>query len=107
MAKIQIQRLRSATLFKLLFLGNVFFWIPCSLFTGVLNYFGAAHITWNDAPVHGIAGFFSAVFLGLVASLLLSVFLWIDLFIGLWLYSLFKPVGIEYVPVREENDSNA
>lgn len=99
MATLQIQRLRSGSLFKLLFLGNVFFWLPFSALTGIMGYFGAADITWNDVPVQGITALLSALFSGLFMCVFLSVFLWVVLFSGLWLYSLFRSLELEYIPL--------
>lgn len=99
--KLRIQRLRGGTLFKIIFIGNFLFFIPFSILMGILSFFGAATVTWNEQPLTGFAGLIASPFIGVFIALLFSVFLWVSIFIGLWLYSKFKPIELEYIPVSE------
>jgi len=98
---LRIQRLRGGTLFKVIFIGNCLFFIPFSVLMGILSFFGAATLKWNGQPLAGFAGLIASPFIGVFITLLVSAFLWVSTFIGLWLYSKFKPIELEYIPVSE------
>jgi hypothetical protein len=99
---LRIQRLRGGTLFKIIFIGNSLFFIPFSVLMGILSFFGAATIRWNEQPLTGFAGFVASPYIGVFITLLFSAFLWVSTFIGLWLYSKFRPIELEYIAVSDE-----
>lgn len=94
-----IQRLRGGTLFKIIFIGNFLFFISISVLMGILSFFGAATVKWNEQLLTGVAGLVASPFIGVFTALTFSAFLWVSTFIGLWLYSKFKPIKFEYIPV--------
>ncbi len=98
---IKVERLRAGALFKLIFIGNILFFVAFSALMGILSFFGAATVTWNDQPVTGVAGLISAPFIGVFIALILSAFQWIFMFTGLWLYSKFRNIELEYIPTSE------
>ena len=98
---LKIQRLRGGTLFKIIFIGNSLFFIPFSVLMGIFSFFGAETVKWNGQPLIGFAGLVASPFIGVFVTLLFSAFNWVPIFIGLWLYSKFKPIQLEYISVSE------
>ena len=66
---------------------------------GILNLFGMETIKWNHHPLVGVAGLVASPFVGIFITLFISTFLWVSAFVGLWLYSSFKSIELEFMPV--------
>jgi hypothetical protein len=96
---ITVKRLRSATVFKLLLIGNLVFLLPLSLLAGVLSMFGASTIIWNDQVVTGLPALLVSPLSGALFALVFSVLGWVSVFIGLWIYSAFRPLQLEFIPL--------
>lgn len=97
---IEVQRVRGATLIKLVVVGST---IGCSLLcivAGVFSFFGVEILTWNEEPVTGLSGLLSSPFIGAFIGLMFGLFTAFFAYVGLKVLSLFKPVVIEYVPVE-------
>ena len=108
--KIRIKHLKGISLFKLISIGNIIFFIPFSIVTGIFNYFGIgkATITWKGQPLTGIAGLVASPFLGLFLAVIISAFLWVAIFVGLLIYTKFRPLELEFVPFSQaDNDKGS
>jgi hypothetical protein len=92
--RLTLTRFDFYSLCKLLFTGFVCFFVPFGLIVGVLAVFGLNTVTWNQQSVHGLAGLAAGLGMGIVFTLMLTVFAGIPCAIGLWLYSKFKPLSI-------------
>ena len=97
--KIVVRRLRGGTLFKLIFIGNLAFFLAFSLLMGVFALFGASTVTWNEQPLTGLPALISSPFIGLFIALFFSAFGWLAMFNGLWIYSRFRSIELEYIPM--------
>lgn len=98
--KIRAKKLRKSSLFKLIFISSA---IPFGLFfllCGVAAVFGAETVTWYDKPVTGIKGLFVALLLYPFFIAFLSCFTWIGAAVGLWAYSWFSEIELEFVDGR-------
>jgi uncharacterized metal-binding protein len=107
--KIRIKHLKGSSLFKLISIGNIIFFVPFSIITGISTYFGIgkAIITWKGKPLTGIAGLVASPFFGLFVGLVISAFLWVAIFVGLWIYTKFKPLELEFIPFSQaDNDKS-
>lgn len=96
---ITVKRLRSGTVFKLLLIGNLVFFLPLSLLAGLLGMFGASTVTWNDQILTGLPALLVSSLSGALFVLVFSVLGWISVFIGLWVYSAFRPLELEFIPL--------
>jgi len=96
---IIVKRLRSGTVFKLLLIGNLVFFLPLALLAGVLGMFGASTIIWNDQIMTGLPALLVSSLSGALFVLVFSVLGWISVFIGLWVYSAFRPLELEFIPL--------
>lgn len=100
---IVIRRLRGGTLFKLIFIGNAAFLVPFTMLMGVLAFFDAGTtISWNEQTLTGLPALVAAPFMGVFMALMFSAFAWVSLYCGLWLYSRFRPLELEYIPLERE-----
>lgn len=96
---ITVKRLRSGTIFKLLLIGNLVFFLPLSLLAGVLSMFGASTVTWNGQVITGLPALLVSPLSGALFTLVFSILGWVSVFIGLWIYSAFRPLELEFIPL--------
>ncbi|MFL9922982.1 hypothetical protein PQR62_01805 [Herbaspirillum lusitanum] len=93
--EIKIQRLSMGTIYKLLAIGTCFSLVPFSTLMGLLSLFGAQTITWDGKHLIGYQGLMAAPFIGLFLSGFITLFLGTLCTIGLWLYSLWRPLALK------------
>ena len=98
--KITIKRLKPKSIFKLVFIGNAVVLIPFAVLCGFMGLFGMGTITWNDKPMTGIPGLIASPFIGAFMVVISSILGWIVLCLGLWFYSKYKNIDLEYIPVE-------
>lgn len=99
--QLEIKRLTTGTIFKLLVIGCAFSIIPFSLVMGVLSFFGATTVTWNDQPLTGISGLAASPFIGVFITLIIAGFFGLFIAAGLWVFSRFKPLKLHYWRIEE------
>ena len=99
---INVKRLRGGSVFKLLLIGNLAFFLPLSLLAGVMSMFGVSTITWNNQVVTGFPALLVSPLSGALFALVISVLGWISVFIGLWIYSVFRPLELEFIPLTDD-----
>ena len=102
-SRIRIKRLKAGSLFKLIFIGNFMFLIPFSILMGMFSLFGADTVKWNNQPIRGIAGLIASPFVGLFITIIFSILFWAAMFVGLWIYSKFKSIELEFISPEELN----
>lgn len=89
-----VQRLSAGTVYKLWFIGLVASLVPLGLLCGVLAAFGFNVVTWNGQPLHGVEGLVAAPLVCAFFALFMTAFLGTASFLGLWLYSRFRPLQL-------------
>jgi len=110
MYRIQIQRLSVGSLFKILYFGSLApilsLVLIASLIAGIGSLAGLDSLSSvNGKPLTGVNGALQAALAAVIGSLLLPLlilphvfFLWVYLSFGLWIYSKFRPMTLDYVP---------
>ncbi|WP_180937482.1 hypothetical protein [Herbaspirillum seropedicae] len=93
--QIKIQRLSMSSIYKLLAVGTTFSLVPFSTLMGVLSLFGAQTITWDGKHLIGYDGLIASPFIGLFLSAFITLFMGTMCCIGLWLYSLWRPLSLK------------
>jgi hypothetical protein len=104
--KITAKKIKKSSLFKLFLIG---FGIPCLFFfvgCGIASYFGAETVKWNGEQVIGLKGLIAAILMYPFFTFFFSAFLWLPCVFGLWIYSYFGNLSIEYRTVINE-ETNA
>lgn len=95
--RIRARKLRRGSLFKLIFIGTSASLIPFTLLCGIASVFGAHTVTVNDRPVTGIMGLMASLILGPVLCIMFSAVMWVGFVFGLWIYSMFREIELEFV----------
>jgi hypothetical protein len=95
---VRITRLTIGTLFKLVALGTLIPIVTFVIFCGLLALGGMETIHVNGSAVTGVGGLVAAAILAPVFWLGITVFCWLPMFVGLWLFSLIRPIEISFVP---------
>jgi hypothetical protein len=85
------------SLLKLLFIGFCTTILPFILLCGIASAFGAHTVFVNRKPVTGTEGLIVSLVLGPLACTLFTAFAWVGFAIGLWIYSKFSPIELEFV----------
>ena len=99
---ITAKKISKGSVFKIYFFGLTGgFFIPFLIF-GVSAVFGAETVQWQGGYVTGFAGFVAAMIMWPCFSFLFAGFMWLVSILGLWLYSLIKPITISFKGVVEE-----
>lgn len=93
---IEVRRLSTGTVFKLVAIGLFSVWLPLMLLMGLAAMLGAGTVNWQGAEVTGLPALFAALFMGVIMAGLGTLFVGASLALGLWLYSLLKPLELVY-----------
>lgn len=106
--RIVVRRLSGSTLFKLVLACNALFILPLCLLGSWHAIFGTGvPILVNGHPATGVPALLASLFGGTMMTVGYTLFGWLVLYVGLWLYSRFKPITIRYVPWREGDGGNS
>jgi hypothetical protein len=93
---LKIRKLSTSSVFKLVALGAGCSLIPLMTLMGLLSFFGAGTMQWNGKPMTGLPSLIASPFMGALFALLITAFLGSLLSLGLWLYSLVRPLKLSY-----------
>lgn len=93
---LEIRRLTTGSVFKLVAVGLFSAWMPLMLLFGLAAMFGAGTVSWQGSEVSGVPALFTAVFAGILMAGLGTLLFGATLALGLWLYSLLKPMELVY-----------
>jgi hypothetical protein len=91
---ITSRRLSVGSVYKLWLIGLSVSMVPLGILCGILALFGFNTVTWNQQPLHGIAGLAGGLLIGIGIALLFTAFLGSAAAFGLWLYSRFRPLTL-------------
>lgn len=94
--RLEVKRLTTGTVFKILGIGYACSLIPFSLLMGIFSFFGAGTVTWNGQPLTGIVGLVAAPFIGVFLALLFAGLFGLFLAFGLWIFSRFRSLVLVY-----------
>ena len=103
MHQIKFKRISTGSIFKIIFVGSWIGSIPMFLAFGIFGAIGFEFVSWNGEYVVGpkallitpVVGLFIATILGAIVGAMASL--------GLWIYSMRKPLSLFCKPVPEGN----
>lgn len=106
-SRILVKRISGGTTFKLIFIGFVVFHISSTLLVAVLVVLGFLPLEATDATasVSPLVAVIAYLLVGMIFSPIWVGALWLSVWPGVWLYSLFRPVNLGYLPDDEEGSS--
>lgn len=97
---IRINRIKAGSLFNFFITSSFTSFVPLFLLAGVTALFGG-HVVWvNNESVTGITGFFAALVMAPIFSLIFSILLWLLIYPGMVIRSLFGPMTVKYHPLN-------
>ncbi len=91
---ISTHRLSVGSVYKLWLIGLSVSMVSLGVLFGVLAMFGFNTVTWNEQPLHGVAGLIGGPLLGVFVALLFTAIFGSAAALGLWLYSKFRPITL-------------
>ena len=92
--KIVVERVSAGTILKLACIGMAASIIPFTVLMGLLATGGASTLQWNGQPITGLWALISAPLIGIFLSALMTIFSAPLMMLGLWLYSLLRPITL-------------
>ena len=103
---VKAERISFATLFKIIYIGNLIFPSIVLIVLSVFSFFGFEVLRFGDSFLTGIDGLIKGLitvpFMFLFA-LVWSVFFWISYMISLWIYSRWRPMNLSFIPAKQNN----
>ncbi len=95
LSPLLLERLGTGSVYKLVFIGLLSSLVPLGLLMGVLAWIGFDTVNWNGEPVSGPAGLVAGLLAGLWAALALTLVVGSLMALGLWLWSLRRPLRLK------------
>jgi hypothetical protein len=103
---ITAQKISKRSIFKIYFIGLTGGFFILFLLFGILAIFGADTIKLGEKSITGFMGFVTAILMWPIFSLMFTVLMWPISILGLWLYSLVRPISINLKNVISEDKPN-
>ena len=95
--RVRAKKMTKSSLFRLLFIGFAIPLFPFMLACGIASAFGANTVTVNNRPVTGIMGLVAALIMYPFFCVIFPSIIWVGCAIGLWVYSKFRKINVEFV----------
>lgn len=99
MKTIEVKKLRTASVYAIVVKGMLCGLIPLFCLFGILASFGLLDLQWNAEVVTGAKALVVGPIMGVFFALFGSAVFGTAMALGLWIYSLFRPLRIEYVEI--------
>ena len=96
METMEVKKLSAGTIYKLIFTGSLIGFVFICLIFGILGATGMEVVTWNGEHVTGPKALLVGPLIGALMSLFFTAIFGSITALGLWLYSLVKPVHLIY-----------
>jgi hypothetical protein len=99
--RISIRRIKSGSVFKLVFASVATVFVPMMLLFGVLAFFGADTVSVSGEHVKGVKGLVASIIMAPIFVVIFSLFGWLGAYIGIRVWGHFSPLILEYVPAPD------
>ncbi len=103
---ITAKKLTKGSVFKIYFLGLAGGFFVLFLIFGISAIFGAETVKWEGQPITGFMGLVTAMLMWPFFSFFFAGFMWLISILGLWLYSLIRPITISFKDVVMDDSDN-
>ena len=101
MKSILVRRLRTGSVYRFSAIGAAFGLVPLFTLFGVLASVGLFNLTWNGEAVTGPRAVIVGPLMGAFFALICTALFGSSLALGLWIYSKFRPLSVEYEELPE------
>ena len=105
MSSINIKRLSTLTVFRIIFTGMLIGTIPIGLLYGIFAVFGSETIIINGYAIVGLKGLLLAPVLAVCLTIPVALYFGAITAFGLWLYSHIKSFKLFYIQPNDLNDN--
>ncbi len=105
--KIIVKRLTHRSLLRIAAVAAFTTLVPFGFFMGIFALFGFQTVRFNDQYLTGIVGLFGGIAIGVFVSVFFTLFFATLGFVGVWLYSKFRPLEIEYVEYEQDGRNSS
>lgn len=95
--KIIVKRLTHRSLLKVAAVSAFMSLVPIGSLMGIFAMFGFQTVHFNNHYLTGIGGLFGGIAIGVFVSIFFTLFFATFGFVGIWLYSKFRSLEIEYL----------
>ncbi|MEJ2761442.1 MAG: hypothetical protein P8126_07885 [Gammaproteobacteria bacterium] len=96
MTVLKVAKLRAGTIYKLFAIGLLIGLFLLFTLFGILSAADLATLSWNGRPITGPKAIYLGPVMGIFMAFVLTAIIGSVAAFGLWLYSMFKPIEIEY-----------
>jgi hypothetical protein len=97
METVKIKKISAGTVYKLMATGLTVGFLPLFILFGIFGAFGMESLKWNGEYVTGLKALFMAPLMGVFMSLMFTLLIGSITVVGLWIFSFFKAINIEFV----------
>ena len=101
MKSILVRRLRTGSVYRFSAIGAAFGLVPLFTLFGILASVGLFNLTWNDEVVTGPRALIVGPLMGALFALICTALFGSSLALGLWIYSKFRPLSLEFEELPE------
>jgi hypothetical protein len=101
MRSIVVRRLRTGSIYRLSAIGAAYGLLPLFTLFGILASVGLFKLTWNNEVVTGPRALIVGPLMGALFALICIALFGSSLALGLWIYSKFRPLSVEYEELPE------
>ncbi|MEH6556777.1 MAG: hypothetical protein V7459_03510 [Oceanicoccus sp.] len=96
MNSVDVKKICAGSVYKMIAIGLCCSFIPFFLLLGIFGAADMSALTWNRQPLTGFKAIFLSPIIGLLMALVFTAIIGGCTVLGLWLYSFFKPLTIEF-----------
>ncbi len=102
--ELEVRKLSKATVFKIYFIGIGISAMTVTVLSGIAAIFGAETVNWNGEQVTGFSALIYGPLIGAMFTIFASLFCWVLSLFGLWVYSFFRPLSLEFIELNIESN---
>lgn len=104
--KLEVHKLSKFTIFRIYFIGIGVSAFTLTMLCGLAAFFGAETVNWNGEQITGISALLYGPLIGFMITAFTSIVCWLFSIFGLWLYSFYKPLIIEFTETESIQQNN-
>ncbi len=94
---LRVKKISAGTVYKMVAIGLGTLFVVFGVISGIMGVMGVdTGLTFNNQPVTGIKAIVIAPLFSLIGALIMTAIFGSMVVLGLWIYSFFKPLKIEY-----------
>ncbi len=102
--RLEVKKLSKATILKIYFIGIGVSAMTFTTLCGIAALFGAETVNWNGDQITGSAALIYGPLIGAMITIFATLLCTVLSIFGLWVYSFFKPLSLEFTELSQESN---